>query len=110
MVTVRLSDNSRISRLTVRGTEGLSEITRNDTASVTPLWAIVRVNDPDLFFTFEEADRKVLKGLTGNLKETALREVKVESLKELEALLLPKKKTTSTRGRPKKTTSTKKND
>jgi|5_EtaG_2_1085323.scaffolds.fasta_scaffold10837_3 hypothetical protein len=110
MVNVRLSDNSSIGRLTIRGTEGMSEITRNDSTPVTVLWAIVRVNDPDLFFTFEEADGKIIKGLTGNLLTTALREARVETAEELHALLIPKKKKTTSKPKAKKTTSTKKND
>lgn len=101
MVTVKLSEASSMDRLQLSG----GEITRSESVEVSLNWAIVRANDPNLLFTFEEKDSEELKSLEGNLLKTALRELRLETLEEIESTLLPKK--APSRGRPKSTTAKK---
>ena len=80
-------------RLMIEGLEGMSEITRNDSTSVLLRWAVIRVNDTNLMFTFDESDRDGLNSLEGSLlsevcRSMGLDEVSAESVTDM---LLPKK-------------------
>lgn len=107
MVTVKLSPNSAMStlRLQIKGIKGYSELNREETLEVPLRWSLVRVGDPNLFFTFEEKDREEMLSLSEKFMTNVFRELGVSSSKEVEEKLLPKKPTT--RGRPKATTAKK---
>ena len=50
MVSVRLSDNSTIPRLVLRGLKQAPVITRRESVSVPLAWAIPRLSDKELLF------------------------------------------------------------
>ena len=107
LVTVKLTGDSKIGRLVVPNSEGApTEITRNDSTSVSLKWALVRGKDRNLLFTFEESDREELLSIEGNMQATVLREFGVETLEMLESRILPAKKVVS-KGRPKGSTTKK---
>ena len=88
MAKVCLSENSMMGRLTIRTGNGLSEITRNDSCSLTATKAMLYYGDPNLTITFEESDRSELKGLDDKLQLMALKAFGVE---DCPASILPKK-------------------
>tara|TARA_R100001510_G_scaffold54572_2_gene57439 strand:+ start:871 stop:1245 length:375 start_codon:yes stop_codon:yes gene_type:complete len=96
MVSVKLSEKAQFSRFPIVGTDGLTEITRDDACSVPSGWAIIRLSDPNFLFTFEESDRKFLSELEGKILDIALRELKIEgSASDVEVALLGAKAKTS---------------
>ena len=91
MVTVRLTDDSKISRLNITPKK---EITRKAAAPVSVQWAVLRLSDPNYFFVFSEEDREELLALDEKILGLASRELKKDSLlkaTELVDELLPKK-------------------
>lgn len=92
MVSVRLSDNSTIPRLSLRGLKQASVITRRESASVPLAWAIPRLSDKELLFVFDESERSELESLEGNLLEMALNELQLEEGSSVSETLLGKKK------------------
>ena len=90
MVTVRLTDDSKIGRLNITPKK---EITRKDEETVSVKWAVLRLSDPNYFFVFDEEDREELLTLDEKILGLASRELKKDSLKATELVdeLLPKK-------------------
>jgi len=96
LVSIKLSKNAQFSRMAIVGTDGLTEVTRDEACSVPSSWAIVRLADPNLLFTFEESDRKFLSELEGKILDIALRELKLKgSASNVEEALLGAKPRTS---------------
>jgi len=96
MVSLKLSKDAKFSRMTVVGTEGPTEITRDEACSVSSSWAIIRLSDPNFLFTFEESDREFLSSLEGKILDLALRELKIKgSASDVETTLLGAKPKTS---------------
>jgi len=110
MVTVKLTEGSQLGgRYVIEGLEGKTEITRNDSASVSLRRAIVALSDENLMFEFGESDREDLLNLPEKLLEIGLKEVGRESgtAQDLCDILLPKKTTPKPKSKPKpKKTST----
>ena len=92
MVSVRLSDNSTIARLSLKGLEQAFVITRREPASVPIGWAIPRLSDKELLFVFDESERTELEALEGHLLEMALSELKLKEGASVSETLLGKKK------------------
>ena len=92
VVQVKLSENSVMGRLEIVGTDGRSEITRDDACSVPSNWALIRISDPNLMFTFEEEDRAILSSLEGKMLELVGKQLGLETAEAIEAELLPKAK------------------
>ena len=92
MVSVRLSDNSTISRLSLRGLKQASVITRRESVSVPLAWAIPRLSDKELLFVFDESERSELESLEGHLLKMALSELSLEENSSVSETLLGKKK------------------
>jgi len=92
MVSVRLSDNSTIPRLNLKGLEQAFVITRREPASVPIGWAIPRLSDKELLFVFDESERTELEALEGHLLEMALSELKLKEDASVSETLLGKKK------------------
>ena len=92
MVSVRLSDNSTIPRLSLKGLEQAFVITRREPASVPIAWAIPRLSDKELLFVFEESERSELEALEGHLLEMALSELELAEDVSVSEPLLGKKK------------------
>tara|TARA_Y100000592_G_scaffold16354_1_gene24240 strand:- start:1461 stop:1832 length:372 start_codon:yes stop_codon:yes gene_type:complete len=92
MVSVRLSDNSTIPRLSLKGLEQAFVITRREPASVPIAWAIPRLSDKELLFVFEESERSELEALEGHLLEMALSELELAEDVSVSETLLGKKK------------------
>ena len=92
MVSVRLSDNSTIARLSLRGLEQASVITRREPVSVPLAWAIPRLSDKELLFVFDESERSELESLEGHLLKMALSELSLEEGSSVSETLLGKKK------------------
>lgn len=90
MVTVRLTDDSKIGRINITPKK---EITRKDEETVSVKWAVLRLSDPNYFFVFDEEDREELLALDEKILGLASRELKKDSLKATELVdeLLPKK-------------------
>lgn len=90
MVTVRLTDDSKLGRLNITPKK---EITRKDEETVSVKWAVLRLSDPNYFFVFDEKDREELLTLDEKILGLASRELKKDSLKATELVdeLLPKK-------------------
>lgn len=88
MVRVRLSDNSSVRRLYINPKQ---EITREDGVAVPLKWAVIRLSDPNLFFTFDEEDREELSNLNERFLGILAKEMVKESLTDKELLeeLLP---------------------
>ena len=84
MVSVRLSDNSTIARLSLRGLKQASVITRREPVSVPLAWAIPRLSD--------KSERSELESLEGHLLEMALSELSLEEGSSVSETLLGKKK------------------
>tara|TARA_R110000787_G_scaffold46810_5_gene113637 strand:+ start:1226 stop:1573 length:348 start_codon:yes stop_codon:yes gene_type:complete len=93
MVTVRLSDNSFTHRLYINPKQ---EITREEGVAVPLKWAATRLSDRNLFFVFDEEDRKELLGLNERFVSILSKEMGVESLlvEDLVEKLLPSPKKT----------------
>jgi len=105
MVSVKLTEKSQLGgRFLIEGKEGWTEITRNDTASVSIKRAIIGLSDSNLMFSFEESDREELLKLSEKLLVIASKELgeKLTSNKELCDLLLPKPKVLSKKKTPKR--------
>ena len=92
MVSVKLSDNSTIPRLGLRGLKQASVITRRESVSVPLAWAIPRLSDKELLFVFDESERSELESLEGHLLEMALSELSLEEGSSVSETLLGKKK------------------
>lgn len=92
MVSVRLSDNSTIPRLGLRGLKQAPVITRRESVSVPLAWAIPRLSDKELLFVFDESERSELESLEGRLLEMALSELSLEEGSSVSETLLGKKK------------------
>ena len=92
MVSVRLSDNSTIPRLGLRGLKQTPVITRRESVSVPLAWAIPRLSDKELLFVFDESERSELESLEGHLLEMALSELSLEEGSSVSETLLGKKK------------------
>ena len=101
MVTVRLTDDSKLGRLNITPKK---EITRKDEQTVSVTWAVVRLSDPNYFFVFSEEDREELLALDEKILGLASRELKKDSLlkaTELVDELLPKKEVIRKKPTPK---------
>lgn len=110
MVTVKLTEGSRLGvRYIFEGLEGRTEITQNDSTSVSLRRAIIALSDDNLMFEFDESDREGLLNLPEKLLDIAFREIGKESgtAQDLCDVLLPKKETPKPKSKPKpKKTST----
>jgi len=110
MVTVKLTEGSRLGvRYIFEGLEGRTEITQNDSTSVSLRRAIIALSDDNLMFEFGESDREGLLNLPEKLLEIGLKEIGKESgtVQDLCDVLLPKKATSKPKSKPKsKKTST----
>ena len=111
MVTVKLTEGSRLGvRYIFEGLEGRTEITQNDSTSVSLRRAIIALSDDNLMFEFDESDREGLLNLPEKLLDIAFREIgRKESgtSQDLCDILLPKKATSKPKSKPKpKKTST----
>ena len=100
MVTVRLTDDSKIGRLNITPKQ---EITRKDEATVSVKWSVVRLSDPNYFFTFGEEDREELLALNEKLVLIGCKETgkDISTVKELADELLPKKEKSKPKPKPK---------
>lgn len=89
MVSVRLSDNSKVRRLYINPKQ---EITREEGTAVPLKWAAVRLSDPNLFFVFDESDREELSQLNERFLGIFAKEMRNEKLTSEQLLeqLLPK--------------------
>ena len=92
MVSVKLSDNSTIPRLGLRGLKQASVITRRESVSVPLVWAIPRLSDKELLFVFDESERSELESLEGHLLEMALSELSLEEGSSVSETLLGKRR------------------
>jgi len=106
LVTVRLTDDSTIGRLNITPKQ---EITRKEEATVSVKWAVLRLSDPNYFFTFGEEDREELLGLNEKLTIIACKETgkDISTAKELADELLPKKEKPKPKPKPKPKTKAK---
>ncbi len=100
MVTVRLTDNSTIGRLNITPKQ---EITRKEEATVSVKWAVLRLSDPNYFFSFGEEDREELLALNEKLVLMGCKETgkDISTVKELADELLPKKEKPKQKPKPK---------
>jgi len=101
LVTVRLTDDSKLGRLNITPKK---EITRKDEETVSVKWAVLRLSDPNYFFVFDEEDREELLALDEKILGLASRELKKDSLlkaTELVDELLPKKEVIRKKPTPK---------
>ena len=105
MVSVKLSDEATMPFFKVTPK---AEISKEESHDCSVKWAIVRLSDSNLFFTFEESDREELMALTDRLMEAGCKEAGIETLthKSLCDALLPKPKA---KPKPKTKPKTKKN-
>ena len=93
MVTVRLTDNSKIGRLNITPKQ---EITRKEEATVSVKWAVLRLSDPNYFFVFGEEDKDELLELNERFLQVFSTEIgkEISSSKQLLEELLPAPKRT----------------
>ena len=100
MVTVRLTDDSKIGRLNITPKQ---EITRKEEATVSVKWAVLRLSDPNYFFVFSEEDREELLGLSDKLVLMGCKETgkDISTAKDLADELLPKKEKPKLKPKPK---------
>ena len=100
MVTVRLTDDSKIGRLNIRPKQ---VITRKEEATVSVKWAVLRLSDPNYFFVFSEEDREELLGLSDKLVLMGCKETgkDISTAKDLADELLPKKAKPKPKPKPK---------
>ena len=100
MVTVRLTDDSKIGRLNITPKQ---EITRKEEATVSVKWAVLRLSDPNYFFVFSEEDREELLGLSDKLVLMGCKETgkDISTAKDLADELLPKKAKPKPKPKPK---------
>ena len=100
MVTVRLTDNSKIGRLNITPKQ---EITRKEEATVSVKWAVLRLSDPNYFFTFGEEDREELLALDEKVALLGCKETgkDISTAEELADELLPKKEKPKPKPKPK---------
>lgn len=100
MVTVRLTDNSTIGKFNINTK---TEITRKEEATVPVTWAVLRLSDPNLFFSFDEKDREELLALSEKIVLIGCRETgkDISTVKELADELLPKKAKPKPKPKPK---------
>ena len=105
MVTVRLTDDSKIGRLNITPKQ---EITRKEEATVSVKWAVLRLSDPNYFFTFGEEDREELLALSDKLILMGCKETgkDISTAKDLADELLPKKANPKPKPKPKPKTKT----
>lgn len=92
MALVKFSTNSSIGRLETP----FGLLRRNGELEVETLWAVAKIGDRNLMFTFAESDRKGLKETTEKQLVVLRRQLKEElpSSTSLCNLLLPKKSIT----------------
>lgn len=100
MVTVRLTDDSKIGRLNITPKQ---EITRKEEATVSVKWAVLRLSDPNYFFVFSEEDREELLALSDKLVLMGCKETgkDISTAKDLADELLPKKAKPKPKPKPK---------
>jgi len=100
LVTVRLTDDSKIGRLNITPKQ---EITRKEEATVSVKWAVLRLSDPNYFFVFSEEDREELLGLSDKLVLMGCKETgkDISTAKDLADELLPKKEKPKLKPKPK---------
>tara|TARA_B100001287_G_scaffold101112_1_gene85073 strand:+ start:183 stop:521 length:339 start_codon:yes stop_codon:yes gene_type:complete len=100
LVTVRLTDDSKIGRLNITPKQ---EITRKEEATVSVKWAVLRLSDPNYFFVFSEEDREELLGLSDKLVLMGCKETgkDISTAKDLADELLPKKAKPKPKPKPK---------
>jgi hypothetical protein len=100
LVTVRLTDDSKIGRLNITPKQ---EITRKEEATVSVKWAVLRLSDPNYFFSFGEEDREELLALSEKLALMGCKETgkDISTAKELADELLPKKEVIRKKPTPK---------
>ena len=100
MVSVRLTDNSTIGRLSITPKK---EITRKDEETVSVRWAVLRLSDPNYFFVFSEEDREELLALDEKIVLLGCKETgkDIPTAKELADELLPKKVKPKPKPKPK---------
>tara|TARA_R100000231_G_scaffold135530_1_gene110057 strand:+ start:1455 stop:1793 length:339 start_codon:yes stop_codon:yes gene_type:complete len=100
LVTVRLTDDSKIGRLNITPKQ---EITRKEEATVSVKWAVLRLSDPNYFFVFSEEDREELLALSDKLVLMGCKETgkDISTAKDLADELLPKKAKPKPKPKPK---------
>ena len=100
MVTVRLTDDSKIGRLNITPKK---EITRKDEETVSVKWAVLRLSDPNYFFVFNEEDREELLALDEKIVLLGCKETgrDISTAKDLVDELLPKKEKPKPKPKPK---------
>lgn len=108
MVSVKLTENSSIGRFTIMGLDGRTEITRNDSCSISVVRALTALSSENLMFTFEESDREEMMNVPEKILGLAFRELGKDlgSHADLCDLLLPKPVTTSKKKSSKKSSLT----
>tara|TARA_B100000902_G_C26459658_1_gene504813 strand:+ start:47 stop:379 length:333 start_codon:yes stop_codon:yes gene_type:complete len=91
LVSVKLSDEATMPYFKITPK---IEISKEESHGCSVRWAIVRLSDSNLFFTFEESDREELMALTNRLMEAGCKEAGIETLshQSLCDALLPKPK------------------
>ena len=103
MVSVKVTDGARFNATETVG----GRITKKSSATVPVTWAIPRLNDASLIFTFEEEDREALLSLPEKFLALSSKTTgkDITSHAELEMLLLPPlKKRLKSKSKPKTTT------
>lgn len=116
MATVKLLRTPGIRSLIVQGTEGWTELNRDDTCPVSPSWAVKRIQLPYFEFTFEAKDKKAVTEVLDSLPERVLLRI-AERLgcegEEILTTLFPKPKISSalkSKGSPKSKAAVSKKD
>ena len=99
MVTVKVSEDASFNGVDTPA----GRITKKRPAKVSVLWSLPRLNDRNLTFTFEEEDRKTLTSLSDKRLRLAAKTTATDltTHAELEALLLPPKKRSTRKSKPK---------
>lgn len=105
MALVQFSSASNIGRLETP----FGLLRRNATLEVGTDWAIAKIGDRNLMFTFEESDRDALGEVSEKQLVILRKQLDQEDLdtKALSLLLLPQKKKASPKKKPKKTSALK---
>ena len=108
MVSVKLTENSSIGRFTITGLDGRTEITRNDSCSISVLKALTALSSENLMFTFEESDREEMMNVPEKILGLAFKELgkDLATHADLCDLLLPKAISTPKKKASKKSTLT----
>jgi hypothetical protein len=105
MVSVKVTEHAPFNATQTIG----GRITKDTSANVSVYWALPRLDDSGLMFTFEESDREALLSVNESQLLLAAKTTgePITTHAELEALLLPKKKAKKTTKPKTKTTKTK---